>query len=322
MEVGADYSRIQMAQDELAKAWLVRIIERTPPSELGDLPVDVIAAEAPPLIAEILRELSDDDADAELAPEGRRHAQEIGRMRRATDRASQLPQDLAALQSVLIEALRREVPEREPGAFAESVGRLAGIFGEIQSAINQQLVEERTGGAEPDTATGLPGSAQLHEWLRILVAEYRRYAHPFALLLIDINGLGRVNEAYGSEVGDRMIAAVGSAIEQQVRTVDRAFRLAEDEFCVLAPHQVASRVGPLADRLTSTVNGWQHHDGPRMSVTVGIASCPEHGDDAERLLETAEEANYAAKASGRRFAVGAGGENSFVQDPEQEPNPN
>ena len=44
MEVGADYARIRMAQDELAKAWLVRIIERTPPAELGDLPVDVIAA--------------------------------------------------------------------------------------------------------------------------------------------------------------------------------------------------------------------------------------------------------------------------------------
>ena len=321
MEAGADYARIQMAQDELAKAWLVRIIERTPPDELGDLPVDVIATEAPPLISEILRELAS-GSTAELAPEGRRHAQEIGRMRRATDRSSQLPQDLAALQAVLIEALRREVPEREPGAFAHSVGRLAGIFGELQSAVNQELVDERSGGAEPDATTGLPGSAQLHEWLRILVAEYRRYAHPFALLLVDIDGLGRVNEAYGNEVGDRMIAAVGSAIEQQVRTVDRAFRLAEDEFCILAPHQVASRVEPLADRVASTVNGWQHHDGPQMSVTVGVASCPEHGDDAERLLEAAEEATYAAKATGRRFALGSSGENSFVQDPEQEPNPN
>ena len=153
MEVGADYARIQMEQDELAKAWLVRIIEQTPPSELGDLPVDVIAAEAPPLIAEILRELSTGADAPELAPEGRRHARELGRMRRASDRPSRLPQDLAALQAVLIEALRREVPEREPGAFAESVRRLAGIFGEIQSSVNEQLVEERSGNAEPDVVT-------------------------------------------------------------------------------------------------------------------------------------------------------------------------
>jgi len=305
-----------MAQDELAKAWLVRIVERTPPSELGDLPVSWIANEAPPLIAEILRELATGADPGELAPESHRRARELGRMRRGAAGPAQIPQDLASLQALLIEALQREVPEREPGSFAEAVGRLAEIFGAIQSGVTESLVEERSGTAKRDDATGLPGSAHLHEWMRILVAEYRRYAHPFAILLIDIDGLGRINEAYGHQVGDRMIAAVASAVDAQVRTVDRAFRLAEDEFCVLSPHQVASQVQSLADRLTSTVNGWQHHEGPRMTVTVGVASCPEHGDGADRLLEAAEEATYAAKASGRRFAVGTGGAKSFVQEPD------
>ena len=308
-----------MAQDELAKAWLVRIVERTSPSELGDLPVSWIASEAPPLIAEIVRELANGSDLADVAPEGRRRARELGKLRGGSGGPGRIPQDLAALQALLIEALQREVPEREPGSFAASVERLAEIFGELQSSVAESLVEERSGSARLDEASGLPGSAQLNEWLRVLVAEYRRYAHPFALMLVDIDGLGRINDAYGRQVGDRMIGAVASAIERQVRTVDRAFRLAEDEFCVLSPHQVASRVQPLADRLTSTVNGWQHHDGPRMSVTVGVASCPEHGDTAERVLEAAEEATYAAKASGRRFAVGAGGEKSFVQERTQEP---
>ncbi|HYU61569.1 MAG TPA: GGDEF domain-containing protein [Solirubrobacterales bacterium] len=315
-EAAAEYARIEMAQDDLAKAWLVRIIERTPPSELGDLPVSWIANEAPPLIAEILRELASGAAPDDLAPERRRRARELGKMRRGAGGPAQIPEDLASLQTLLIEALQREVPERQSGSFAESVGRLAEIFGSIQSGVAEALVDERSGWAKRDDATGLPGSAQLHEWLRILVAEYRRYAHPFALLLVDIDGLGRINEAYGRQVGDRMIGAVASAIDHQVRTVDRAFRLAEDEFCILAPHQVASRVQPLADRLTSTVNGWQHQEGPRMTVTVGVASCPEHGDNEQRLLEAAEEATYAAKASGRRFAVGSGGAKSFVQEPD------
>lgn len=321
MEAAADYARIEMAQDELAKAWLVRIVERTPPSELADLPVSWIATEAPPLIAEILRELANGADPEDLPPEGRRRARELGKMRSGAGGPAQIPQDLAALQALLIEALQREVPEREPGGFAAAVGRLAQIFGSIQSSVAESLVDERSGWAKRDDASGLPGSAQLNESLRILVAEYRRYAHPFALLLVDIDGLGRINDAYGRQVGDRMIGAVASAVERQVRTVDRAFRLAEDEFCILTPHQVASRVQPLADRLTSTVNGWQHNDGPRMTVTVGVASCPEHGDNVERLLEAAEEATYAAKASGRRFAVGADGEKSFVQEPEQEPEP-
>lgn len=275
-----------------------------------------IANEAPPLIAEIVRELTTGSDPADLAPEGHRRARELGKMRRGVGAPAQIPQDLAVLQALLIEALRREVPEREPGGFAESVGRLAEIFGAINASVAESLVDERSGFARRDQASGLSGSAQLHEWLRILVAEYRRYAHPFAILLVDIDGLARINEAYGRQVGDRMIGAVAAAIEREVRTVDRAFRLAEDEFCVLSPHQVASRVQPLADRLTSSVNGWQQHEGPRVTVTVGVASCPEHGDSAERLLEAAEEATYAAKAAGRRFAVGSGGAKSFVQEPD------
>jgi len=320
MEAATDYARIEMSRDELAKAWLVRIVERTPPSELADLPVPWIANEAPPLIAEILDELAGGGGGENVSPESRRRARELGKMRGATG-PTQIPRDLAALQALLVEALQREVPERDPGSFAKAAGRLAEIFGSIQSSVAESLVEERSGEAQRDDATGLPGSAQLNEWMRIMVAEYRRYAHPFAILLVDIDGLGRINDAYGRQVGDRMIGAVAAAVERQVRSVDRAFRLAEDEFCILSPHQVASRVQPLADRLTSSVNGWQHHDGPRMTVTVGVASCPEHGDNAERLLQAAEEATYAAKASGRRFAVGAGGEKSFVQEPAQEPDP-
>jgi diguanylate cyclase (GGDEF)-like protein len=318
-EAAAELGRLEAAQDDLAKAWLVRIAERTPPSDLGELPVSWIASEGAPLIAEIVRELRNGSDPTEIAPEARRRARELERMRGGAGGPAQIPHDLAALQTLLIEALRREVPEREPGSFADSVGRLAEIFGALQSTVAESLVEERSGGAQRDEASGLPGSAQLHEWLRILVAEYKRYAHPFALLLVDIDGLGKVNDAFGRDAGDHMVEAVAAAIEREVRSVDQAFRLAEDEFCVLVPHQVASRLEPLADRLTSTVNGWQHHDGPRMSVTVGVVSCPEHGDDADRLLEAAEEATYAAKASGRRFALGPEGEKSFVHETAQDP---
>jgi diguanylate cyclase (GGDEF)-like protein len=111
-----------------------------------------------------------------------------------------------------------------------------------------------------------------------------------------------------------MLTVVANAVSGQVRSVDRAFRLTEDEFCIVLPHQVASTIEPLAERLTSSLNGWRHHDGPRMSVTVGVASCPEHGEDPEQLLQVAEEATYAAKASGRRFAVAPKGNQYFMQE--------
>lgn len=320
-EAPGQYARIGVPEDELAKAWLVRVIERTSPGELDDLPVSWIATQAAPLIGDILTELAGAAPEAELSEEARRRARDLIRMRSGESAAAQVPRDLAALQAVLIDALEREARERGPVAFRDAVERLAEIFGAIQADLVAGLVGEHAPEAgapvTTDQATGLPGPVELHEALRLLAAEYRRYGHPFALMQVDIDGLQRINEAYGREVGDRMLAAVANAVAGQVRSVDRAYRLSDDEFCIVAPHQVASKVDALADRLTSSVNGWQHHDGPRMSVTVGVASCPEHGEDPERLLQVAEEATYAAKASGRRFSVAPEGNQSFMQEPDR-----
>jgi diguanylate cyclase (GGDEF)-like protein len=326
-EAPGQYARIGVPEDELAKAWLLRVIERTPPAELRDVSVSWIATQAAPLIGDILTALAGPAPEAELSEQARRRVLELIRMRPGESAAAQVPRDLACLQAVLIEALEREARERGPFAFGDAAKRLAEIFGAIQGDLVESLVGERaaeapaTEPAQPtrraalDEATGLPGAVELDEYLGILVAEYRRYTHPFALMLVDIDGLQRINEAYGQEVGDRMLTALANAISGQVRSVDRAFRLTEDEFCIVSPHQGASTVQALADRLTSSVNGWQHHDGPRMSVTAGVASCPEHGEDPERLLQVAEEATYAAKASGRRFAVAPRGNQSFMQEP-------
>ena len=311
-EAAFRFSPPELAREELAKAWLIKVIERTPAEEIGRVPVQWIAAEAPALIADILRDVPASGQAGEISPESHRRARELSKLRPGGS-FGQLPQDLAALQAVLIQALAGQ-GDGERGGFAAAVERLAESFGTVQRALVESLVEERSGSARRDEATGLPGAAHLHEWLRILLAEYRRYAHPFSVLLIDVDGLQRINEGYGRQVGDRMLAAVAGAVERQIRGADQAFRLADDEFCVVIPHQVTERVRPLADRLASTVNAWQGPEGPRVTLTVGVASCPEHGDSAERLLAAAEEASYAAKAAGRPFAVASARPQSFVQD--------
>jgi diguanylate cyclase (GGDEF)-like protein len=320
------YARIGVPEDELAKAWLLRVTEHTSPSELGEVPLSWIATEAPTLIRDILDELAAPSPPGELSPPGRAALRELSLMRGGESPPTRISRALAALQAVLLEALRQETPGSEPEAFADAAERLAEIFGAIQADLVETLAAQRgpqavagVPAAEvqvnvPDEATGLPGAAELHAYLAVLAAEHRRYSHPFAVMLVDIDGLQRINEAYGLEVGDRMLTVVANAVSGQVRSVDRAFRLTEDEFCIVSPHQVASTIQPLADRLTSSLNGWRHHDGPRMSVTVGVASCPEHGEDPERLLQVAEEATYSAKASGRRFAVAPKGNQFFMQE--------
>jgi len=271
---------------------------------MEDVPISWIAREAPSLIADILRGLSEPVAsgELELPAQGIERIDQLGRLRPG-DAALGIPRDLAALQTLLIEALRREVPERQIGAFAGSVERLAEIFGDIQAQVGERMVRDRSGGAKVDPLTGLPGTAELHEWMRILVQEQHRHGHPFSVMLIGVEGLAGINDAFGHEAGDRMLRAVAAVLARQLRSADRAFRLTEEEFCVLVPHESHAAAMPLAERICEVVDGSQAADGPRLTVAAGLASCPEHGDAPDGLLGAAEEAAWSAKAAGRPVAV-------------------
>ena len=287
-------------RERLAKEWLVRVVERTPLPDVGELPISWIVAEAPPLIADILGAVSESGspADRELKPEEIELARQLATLRDGADALEQIPRDLAALQTVLIEALRRDVPERRPSDFATAVTRLAEVFGAIQGGVTKALVEERSGGAAVDRLTGLPSRSHLDEWLRILLAEHRRYGHPFAIALIDIDGLERINQSRGRQAGDRMVAAIAEVVRRQVREADQPFRLEEDEFAVLAPHTEAGGLVRMATRIAELIEDAQDKEGPRIAITSGVVACPEDGMTADRLLQSVEEANYVAKAEG------------------------
>ncbi len=289
------------------------MVERTPLPEVGDLPVSRIAAEGPPLIDAILEALSDPEA-AELAPPARARAGRLARLRAGPGAAEQIPRDLAALQGLIVELLRREQPERVPGDFVRAIERLAELFGSIQGEIARELVAGRSAAAA-DRVTGLAGPAQLDEWLRILLAEQRRYGHGFSLALVDVDGLGRINEAYGREAGDRMLAAVAGILRRQLRDVDQAFRLEEDEFAIVAPHTDPDTLAAMATRIASVISGAQSASGPRIAIAAGVVDCPADGLNAERLLESATEATYAAKAAGAPVARSPQGADGVLQDP-------
>lgn len=304
------------SEEQLAKEWLLRMIERTPLADVGELPMEWIAEQAPPLIADIFAALSDPLAapDRQLEPAERERAAKLAALRDGPGAAEQIPRDLAALQSLLVETIRREIPERRPGDFARAVERLAEVFGSIQGAVASTLVDERTGGARADHLTGLPGPVQLDEWMRILLAEHRRYEHGFAVALVDIDGLAKINEAYGRDAGDRLLAAVAGVIRRQIRGVDQAFRLEGGEFLVLCPHQDATGLVPMGERIASLVESSQLAEGPRIGVAVGVVACPDDGEEAEALIEAAQQATYAAKAAGRSVGTGPGGPKPALQD--------
>jgi diguanylate cyclase (GGDEF)-like protein len=289
--------------DELAKAWLVGVIERTPMDRITELDLGLLSAEAIPLIAGILGGLELEDA-GELMPHTEERARALAGLRHGDRASSEIPRDLAVLQSVLIASIYRDVSGRMRTDFERSAQRLAEIFGSVQAAVAEGLVGELAPAGTPDERPApLPGSDDLDHWLQVMIAGYRRYGHPFALALVDVEGLGPINEAYGGRSGDWMSTAVAAVIRNQIRIVDQAFRLRDDEYCVLAPNVSAGRLRPMADRLARVVDASQSVDAPRIGISVGVSACPEHGHDGGQLLAVASEALDAARATGQPVEV-------------------
>jgi diguanylate cyclase (GGDEF)-like protein len=305
-------ARLDRSRDELAKAWLVRLIERASLEEISELPTEQIARELPELISGIVEQVASTNGDPyELSERQAARAAALAGLRSGRDTsAADVARDIAALQAVLVRALREELAEKEPERFADAVERLADATGAIQAAAVEEIVRTRSreleSQANTDALTGLGNLRALQRELGRLVELHKRYRHPFAVLLLDIDGLKRINDAHGHPAGDRVLIQVAMSMQRTIRSVDRASRLGGDEFCVLAPEQDVNSAGVLAERLAAAVTSDVPSPAdPPVSISVGVAACPEHGEEADVLIETADRAMYVAKAGGDMVALGS-----------------
>jgi diguanylate cyclase (GGDEF)-like protein len=300
-------ARSPAAWERLAKSWLVEVIERSPLSEVDDLPLGWISQEAAPLIAEILGQLTDPGSARELRlpPAALERAASLASQRGPEAAVRRLPKEFAALQALLIEALDRELPDRDRSEFTRATVRLAEVFGAVQTAAMESLIDERSAGASADPATGLAGPAELHEWLRMLLTETRMSGTPSAVAHFEVEGAERIANGYGEDAAARMVAAVAGVLASQLSERERAFRIGMGQFVAVVPGRDATEIIELAVRVADVIERSQADQGPRVDVTAGIASAPRNGSTPDELLEAAEEAAWAARAAGEEVAVAA-----------------
>ncbi|MGH2761735.1 MAG: diguanylate cyclase [Thermoleophilaceae bacterium] len=304
-------ARLDRSRDELAKAWLVRLIERASLDEISELPTERIARELPELISDIVGSVAETNGDPyELSEEQAERAASLAGLRGVRDTsAAEVARDIAALQAVLVRALRDELAEREPRQFAEAVERLAEATGAIQARAAEELVRRRSreleSQANTDALTGLGNLRQMQRQIAHMLEVQKRYGHPFGVLLMDVDGLKRVNDSHGHQAGDRVLMQVAMALRRSIRNVDVAARLGGDEFCVLAPEQESDAAMTLAERLATAVEEEvATPEDPPVGLSIGVVSCPSHGNDAETLIDGADRAMYRAKAAGDNVALG------------------
>ncbi len=145
-----------------------------------------------------------------------------------------------------------------------------------------------------DPLTGLANRAFFHEQLQHAAA--RRYEPPrrTALLFVDLNDFKNVNDRWGHDVGDRILAALGQRLQQAVRAGDAAARLGGDEFAVVLAGVEPADAVRTAERLLLRIAEPIEFGRGLLSVTASIGITL--GTDADAMLKEADAAMYRAKA--------------------------
>ncbi len=164
--------------------------------------------------------------------------------------------------------------------------------------------------AQTDPLTGVLNLRTFNAaWERVHAAGESAQS-PYAILMIDIDHLKNVNEAFGHAAGDSVLTLVARALQRSIRNTDYAARYAGDEFTVLLPGATPSVAEEVIARIRNNVYKTTLDLGSRMirsSVGVGVANYPKDGREIRDLLGTAEGNMYRDKQLRRPPAGGSKG---------------
>jgi diguanylate cyclase (GGDEF)-like protein/PAS domain S-box-containing protein len=156
--------------------------------------------------------------------------------------------------------------------------------------------------AHHDSLTGLPNRTLLHDRLSQAIASARRHGTHVAVLFIDLDHFKRINDSLGHAIGDTLLQGVGRRLAMAVRASDTVSRQGGDEFVVvLSEVEHARHVARQAQKILATLSTRHRiarHD-VRVTVSIGISLFPDDGQDAETLIQCADNAMYDVKATGR-----------------------
>jgi diguanylate cyclase (GGDEF)-like protein/PAS domain S-box-containing protein len=145
-----------------------------------------------------------------------------------------------------------------------------------------------------DSMTGLANHRRLFEVLHAEISRSKRTGREFSLLLLDLDGLKRINDQAGHLVGSRALCRLAEIIADCSRSVDTAARHGGDEFAVVLPETGTAAARLVAQRICDLLA--EDTEEPALSVSVGVAGYPSDADTIGTLLYAADRALYAMKS--------------------------
>ncbi len=148
--------------------------------------------------------------------------------------------------------------------------------------------------AASDPLTGLANYRRLLDVLDTETERTLRTGRPFAVLLLDLDGLKKINDSYGHLVGSRALCRIADILRFYCRAIDTAARYGGDEFAVVLPEASDDEAQRVAQRIRETLAADQ--ELPPISASIGISIYHGEGERVERLLADADQDLYEEKA--------------------------
>jgi diguanylate cyclase (GGDEF)-like protein/putative nucleotidyltransferase with HDIG domain len=150
-----------------------------------------------------------------------------------------------------------------------------------------------------DWLTGLRNHGFFYERLDEEFERAQRYGRPFAVIIADLDHFRTVNETHGHGSGDAVLRAVGDVLRAELREVDVACRLGGEEFAIITPETDVEGAVNAAERIRRATQSAPLSAIGTMTVSLGVAVYPVHGENRDQLVSSAEDALAAAKRGGR-----------------------
>jgi diguanylate cyclase (GGDEF)-like protein len=163
---------------------------------------------------------------------------------------------------------------------------------------NRELLAQLADEGRTDPLTQLLNRRGFDERAEIELTRARRDGSSIAVVMFDIDYFKRINDEWGHDAGDAVLARTSAILAQQARDIDVVARLGGEEFAVLMPSCDAEGAASLADRTRDAVAGAQAAGLPAVRMSAGLAAA-EAPATVQELLQAADVALYRAKRSGR-----------------------